>query len=83
VLVSVLEGYNDVTLILPIEDKADMFVVGLGPSLGIVQWDGRSNTTSQPKYEKLVDETPGNRLNDGKADTTGRLWVGECKTYIV
>ncbi|XP_029345448.1 uncharacterized WD repeat-containing protein C1306.02 [Acyrthosiphon pisum] len=71
-----IEGYNDVTLILPIEDKADMFVVGLGASLGIVQWDGRSNTTSQPKYEKLIDETPGNRLNDGKADATGRLWVG-------
>ena len=43
-----IEGYNDVTLIIPIEDKADMFVVGLGPSIGIVHWDGRSNTTSQP-----------------------------------
>jgi len=80
VFVIVLEGYNDVTLILPIEGKTDMFVVGLGASLGIVHWDGRSNTTSQPKYEKLIDETPGNRLNDGKADATGRMWVGECKT---
>lgn len=79
-LVFVAEGYKDVTLIVPIEDKPDLFVVGLGPSIGIVQWDGRSNTTSQPEYVKLIDETPGNRLNDGKADATGRLWVGEFKT---
>lgn len=77
-----IEGYKDVTLIVPIEDKADFFVVGLGPSIGIVQWDGRSNTTSQPEYVKLIDETPGNRLNDGKADATGRLWVGTMGSEI-
>lgn len=79
-LVFVAEGYKDVTLIVPIEGKAGLFVVGLGPSIGIVQWDGYSNTTSQPEYVKLIDETSGNRLNDGKADATGRLWVGEFKT---
>lgn len=77
-----IEGYNDVTVIIPIEDKPDMFVVGLGASLGIVQWDGCSSTTSRPKYEKLIDETPGNRLNDGKADATGRVWVGSMGPEI-
>ncbi|XP_025209201.1 WD repeat-containing protein 6-like isoform X2 [Melanaphis sacchari] len=77
-----IEGYNDVTFIVPIEDEINTFVVGLGPSIGIVQWDGRSNTTSQPEYMKLIDETPGNRLNDGKADATGRLWVGSMGSEI-
>jgi len=52
-------------------------VVGLGPSIGLVEWDGFANETSRPEYVKLIDDTPGNRLNDGKADATGRLWVGE------
>jgi len=71
------EGYDDVTLVIPVEDKNDTFVVGLGPSIGVVEWDGISNKTSKPHYMKLVDNTPGNRLNDGKADANGRLWVGE------
>jgi sugar lactone lactonase YvrE len=66
-----------VSLIIPAEGKNNNFVVGLGPSIGIIEWDGRSNKTSRPKHVKLVDETPGNRLNDGKADATGRLWVGK------
>lgn len=65
------------TLIIPIENQTDSFVVGLGPSIAVVEWDGISNKTSAPKYVKLIDETPGNRLNDGKADATGRLWVGK------
>lgn len=72
------EGYDDVTLVIPVEDKTDTFLVGLGPSIGVVEWDGVSNKTSKPEYVKLIDDSPGNRLNDGKADATGRLWVGKC-----
>lgn len=75
---SFTEGYDDVTLVIPVEGKTDSFVVGLGSSIGIVTWDGISETTGKPEYLKLIDETPGNRLNDGKADASGRLWVGEC-----
>lgn len=66
------------TLVIPVEDKTDTFLVGLGPSIGVVEWDGVSNKTSKPEYVKLIDDSPGNRLNDGKADATGRLWVGKC-----
>lgn len=76
-MLSFTEGYDDVTLIIPINDKPNTFVVGLGPSIGVVEWDGVSKNTSRPQYIKLIDETPGNRLNDGKADATGRLWVGK------
>lgn len=75
------EGYCDVTLIIPVEGTTDKFVVGLGPSIAVVEWDGLSNKTSKPKYVKRIDQTPGNRLNDGKADATGRLWVGKYILY--
>lgn len=75
------EDYCDVTLVIPIENTTDSFVVGLGPSIAIVEWDGLSNKTSKPKYVKLIDPSPGNRLNDGKADSTGRLWVGKYIIY--
>lgn len=71
------DGYDDVTLVIPVHNKNNTFVVGLGPSIGLVEWDGFANETSRPEYVKLIDDTPGNRLNDGKADATGRLWVGE------
>lgn len=71
------EGYDDVTLVIPVENKKNTFLVGLGPSIGVVEWDGIANKTGKPQYVKLIDETPGNRLNDGKADATGRLWVGK------
>ncbi|XP_050428277.1 uncharacterized protein LOC126838155 [Adelges cooleyi] len=73
---AVIEGYQDVTLVIPVDEKPNTFVVGLGPSIGVVEWDGVANKTSAPSYLKLVDTKPGNRLNDGKADATGRLWVG-------
>lgn len=74
---SFADGYNDVTLIIPVEDKNDTFVVGLGASIGVVEWDGISDKTGRPEYVKLVDDTPGNRLNDGKADAIGRIWAGK------
>uniref|UniRef100_A0A2S2QZ38 Regucalcin n=1 Tax=Sipha flava TaxID=143950 RepID=A0A2S2QZ38_9HEMI len=81
--IATIDDYEgDVSLIIPAEGKNNNFVVGLGPSIGIIEWDGRSNKTSRPKHVKLVDETPGNRLNDGKADATGRLWVGSMGPEI-
>lgn len=77
------EGYGDVTLVIPVENKKNTFLVGLGSSIGVVQWDGIANKTSKPLYVKLIDETPGNRLNDGKADATGRLWVGKYNRISV
>ncbi|VVC33134.1 Six-bladed beta-propeller, TolB-like,SMP-30/Gluconolactonase/LRE-like region,Senescence marker [Cinara cedri] len=78
-----IEGYNGiVSLVIPIEFKPDTFVVGLGSSIGTVEWDGRSNKTSRPKYMKLIDDTPGNNLNDGKVDAIGRLWIDTYK-YMV
>lgn len=77
------EGYSDVTLVIPVKNKKNTFLVGLGPSIGVVEWDGIANKTSKPQYVKTIDETPGNRLNDGKADATGRLWVGKYNRITV
>lgn len=44
--------------------------------LVLVTWDGES--TKPSKIEKLheVDKGTGNVFNDGKADPSGRLWIG-------
>lgn len=76
------DGHDDVTFVIPVVDKTDTFVVGLGPSIGVVEWDGCANKTSKPEYTKLIDETPGNRLNDAKVDASGRLWVGKDIIYL-
>lgn len=63
---------------IPVDGKPNTFVVGLGPSIGFVEWDGTSTATSVPEHVRLIDDTQGNRLNDAKVDAIGRLWVGEC-----
>lgn len=70
------------TFVIPVDGKPNTFVVGLGASIGFVEWDGVSNKTSAPESLKLIDETPGNRLNDAKSDANGRLWVGEYLTTL-
>jgi sugar lactone lactonase YvrE len=77
-----VDGYNDVTFVIPVEDKNDTFVVGLCASIGVVEWDGISDRTGRPEYVKLLDETSGNRLNDGKADATGRIWAGKLRKML-
>ncbi|VVC31558.1 Hypothetical protein CINCED_3A011058 [Cinara cedri] len=70
-------NYNGpVSFVIPVQGQANTFTVGLRESFGVVKWDGLTPVTSPPEYLKLVDDTPGVRLNDAKADLTGRLWLG-------
>lgn len=50
--------------------------------LVVVTWDGVSSKPS--KIEKLheVDQGTTNVFNDGKADPSGRLWIGKSYTLI-
>ncbi|KAE9527844.1 hypothetical protein AGLY_012668 [Aphis glycines] len=72
---------DPLTFIIPVDNQSNTFLVGLGPAIGIVRWNGCSNT-AEYRYLKTVDKTPGNRLNDAKADASGRLWVGSMGPEI-
>nr|CAI5866618.1 unnamed protein product [Callosobruchus analis] len=75
-------GTNHVSIIIPVKDEKDKFVVSIGRELAIVTWNGETSNVSHVEkiYEVENDpETIDNRFNDGKCDPTGRLWVGKCK----
>lgn len=67
------------SFVIPVEGAKNKFAIGLGRTLAVVTWDGVSKMVSN--VEKLGDvdnepDTLGNRLNDAKADPSGRLWLG-------
>jgi sugar lactone lactonase YvrE len=75
----VLTDNGEVSFIIPIEGTKDKFVITVGRNVAILTWDGESSSPAVVKYVGAVDnekEVQSNRLNDGKADPTGRLWAG-------
>ncbi|KAK7862957.1 hypothetical protein R5R35_004911 [Gryllus longicercus] len=66
-----------VSLVVPVAGSLDELVVTRGHDVLLVRWDGKS---AEPESVKVIisveADKPGNRFNDGKADTTGRLWLG-------
>lgn len=74
----VIEG-PFVSLIVPVQDTTDKFIISIGRNLAIVTWDGESSEVSNVEVIAEVDkegDAQQNRLNDGKADPHGRLWAG-------
>jgi sugar lactone lactonase YvrE len=75
----VLTGNGEVSFVIPLEGTKDKFVISVGRNVAILTWNGESSTPTDVKYVTAVDnekELQSNRLNDGKADPTGRLWAG-------
>lgn len=68
-----------VSIIIPVEGEKDKFAVTIDRKLTKITWDGISDKVSNIEILGEVEtapETQNNRFNDGKADPTGRLWVG-------
>jgi sugar lactone lactonase YvrE len=68
-----------VSFVIPLEGTMNKFVIAVGRNVAILTWDGESSTPTDVKYVSVIDnekELQGNKLNDGKADPTGRLWTG-------
>lgn len=66
-----------VTLVVPVEGQDNTYVIGVGRTLQLMEWDGKSTTpTSLSSFLSVEPDRPGNRFNDGKCDSRGRLWAG-------
>jgi len=62
---------------VPVEGSPEKFIVGQGRDITLLEWDGESQNPTSTRVLHTVDaQYPGNRLNDGKCDTQGRLWAG-------
>ncbi|KAJ4445744.1 hypothetical protein ANN_12429 [Periplaneta americana] len=72
-----IEG-GPVSIVIPVEGTNDKFVITVGRNVAIMTWDGESDTPADVKHVCTVDteQSQDTRLNDGKADPTGRLWAG-------
>lgn len=63
--------------IVPVDHRSDEFIVGLGPRLVLIQWDGVSALAKRIKVLVEVDqEVKVTRFNDGKVDPRGRIYAG-------
>ncbi|XP_068082338.1 uncharacterized protein [Anabrus simplex] len=72
-------GSKPVSLVVPVMGQKNKFIISIGRDLAILTWDGLSSTPTSIERIATVDDEEGrreNRLNDGKADPTGRLWAG-------
>ncbi|XP_046985611.1 regucalcin-like [Schistocerca americana] len=68
---------TNVTLVVPVKNTNNQFVVGIGRNLSLLTWDGQDGTYSSLETIVSVEsDKPDNRFNDGKADSTGRLLAG-------
>lgn len=67
-----------VGMVIPVEGEPGKLVAGTGTDFVEITWDGTRNLTRvAPKTLTIVDrDRNGTRWNDGKADSSGRLWGG-------
>ncbi|XP_072153725.1 regucalcin, partial [Bemisia tabaci] len=64
--------------IVPIKNSTNQFLAGIGPYLTVFTWDEISAESTYVVLARPETEAafPGNFFNDGKADITGRFWIG-------
>lgn len=76
---SIIIYFSDekVGFIIPVEGKADQFLLGYGGDFALATWDGKSEKPQDVKVYIKAEDNPENRINDGKADPTGRVYAGE------
>lgn len=72
-----VEGCTCTSFIVPVKGRSSEFVVGDGTRLVLISWDGVSAKATKVKVlADLAEQESGNRWNDGKVDSKGRLYAG-------
>lgn len=77
-------GTDNVSIIIPVEGAKDKFIISLGRKLAVVTWDGESEEVSNIEILGQLEspDSEDKNFNDGKADPTGRLWVGTAGSNL-
>lgn len=71
------DGSRSVSFIIPVEGAKNKFVISQKTDLAVIEWDGKSGKTSEPKIiANVEDKDCKKRINDAKADVKGRIWTG-------
>jgi gluconolactonase len=69
-------GNNNISIVIPVRDRSNEFLITLDRSVALIEWDGESKEVASIKKLYTVEEGTTHVFNDGKCDKTGRLWTG-------
>ncbi|XP_063241871.1 regucalcin-like [Bacillus rossius redtenbacheri] len=67
---------GQVTFVIPLKGKKNKFLIGVERTVNILSWDGKQKDFTLENVASVDDDKPRNRINDAKADPSGRLWAG-------
>lgn len=67
---------GEVSPVIQTEDP-NYVIVGLNRSIVSVEWNGTGKLGAQTELTTVAEQYPDSRFNDGKADKSGRLWLGK------
>lgn len=68
--------HGNTTPIVPSKSNPHVLIVGVERSVFAIEWTGENIIYSKKHLVTLSNQFPTSRINDGKADKNGRLWVG-------
>ncbi|XP_032683320.1 regucalcin-like isoform X2 [Odontomachus brunneus] len=70
--------HGTVGVVIPVDGSSDQLIAGAGKDIVLVTWDGEKDEKEVPTEVLCsVDEkNVKTRINDGKVDSSGRLWLG-------
>lgn len=72
-------GDKQPSFIIPVEGRKNQFVIPMDKDLVLISWDGTSSKLAILENLGVADNTStlkSNKFNDGKCDSSGRLWAG-------
>lgn len=64
------------SIIIPIKGEKNKFLVTLDQKVATIYWDGENPEISNVNILYEVEKDTPNVFNDGKCDSSGRLWTG-------
>lgn len=72
-----------VPAVVPVRGEAQKYLISIGRTLNVMEWDGMSERAATLKTVHTVDQDAPtiNWLNDGKCDSSGRFWTGNNLYY--
>ncbi|OXA44782.1 Regucalcin [Folsomia candida] len=72
-----------VPAVVPVRGEAQKYLISIGRTLNVMEWDGMSERAATLKTVHTVDQDAPtiNWLNDGKCDSSGRFWTGTIGPY--
>lgn len=70
---------KSVSMAVPVEGHSDVILTCVGRDIGLIRWPATApdqTITSLQVLASVQTDKPNNKLNDGKCDSQGRLWIG-------